>query len=124
VSDIRQLAKALPHIVRFEFLAEVPARVGTRFRETRLMNGKEYTTELEVTEFLENDRIRIVADSHGTIWDTLFTVQPANGQTLFSMTMEGKAYKWTAKIINCLIRGMVQKGVERDMDLVKAYCEG
>jgi uncharacterized protein YndB with AHSA1/START domain len=123
VADIRQFAKACQHIVKFEFLSDVQTGVGTRFRETRLLNGKEFTTELEVTEFRDNERIRIVADSHGTVWDTLFTVQPASGQTLLTMTMEGKDYKWTAKIINWLIRGMVKKGVERDMDLVKAYCE-
>ena len=76
VADIRQFSKALPRIVKFEFLSEVKSGVGTRFRETRLMKGKEATTELEVTEFIENDRIRLVADDHhGTVWDTLFAVK-------------------------------------------------
>ena len=61
VADERRLSQALPHIVKVEFLSDVKAGVGTRFRETRLMNGKEATTELEVTEFVENERVRLVS---------------------------------------------------------------
>ncbi len=62
VSDINNFSKAIPHIVSAEILSDTKSGVGTRFRETRLMNGKEATTELEVTEFVDNDRVRIVAE--------------------------------------------------------------
>ena len=124
VADINRFSKALPHIVKVEFLSEVKSGVGTRFRETRLMNGKEAKTELEVTEFVENDRVRLVAaDSQGTIWDTVFAVKAENGRTLLTMTMDAKAQKWLAKIFVSTIRGMIKRAVERDMDLVKAFCE-
>ena len=123
VADINQFSKALPHIVKVEFLSDVHTGVGARFRETRLMSGKEHTTELEVKEYVENDRIRLAADSHGTIWDTLFTVEPENGRTLMTMTMDAKAYTLTAKMMNLMIGGMVKQAVEKDMDAVKAFCE-
>ena len=34
------------------------------------------------------------------------------------------ARKLLPRVMNPLIRGMVAKAVERDMDLVKAFCEG
>lgn len=80
VADIRNFSKAVPHIVNAEFLSDVESGVGTRFRETRLMRGKEATTELEVTEYSENEHIRIVADAGGTIWDSLFTVRTVDGR--------------------------------------------
>ncbi len=123
VSDINQFSKAIPHIVKVEFLSDTKSGLGTRFRETRLMKGKEATTELEVKEFVENDRIRMVADSHGTVWDSMFVVKPDNGQTLLTMTMEAKTDKLIPKIINFMIGGMVKKAVEHDMDAVKAFCE-
>ncbi len=43
------------------------------------MDGKEAATELEVTEYVKNDRIRFAADSHRTVWDSLFTVKPLRG---------------------------------------------
>lgn len=123
VADIRQFSQVLPHIVRFEFLSERTSGVGTRFRETRLMNGKESVTELEVTEYVENEHVRMVADSHGTVWDTVFAVVTAEGQTVLTMTMDAKAHKLLPRLMNPLIKGMITKAVEQDMDLVKAYCE-
>lgn len=123
VSDINHFSKAVPHIVKVEFLSNVKSGLGTRFRETRLMKGKEATTELEVTEFVVNDRVRLVAESNGTVWDSLFVVKPESGQTLLTMTMDAKTDKLISKIINFLISGMVKKTVEKDMDAVKAFCE-
>jgi len=123
VADISQFSLAIPHIKKVEFLSAKKTGVGTRFRETRVMRGKESMTELEVTEYIENDRIRLVADSHGTIWDTLFTVKSDNGQTELIMTMEAKSYKLFPQILNLLMKGFIAKMIERDMNYVKDFCE-
>ena len=123
VSDIRQFSKALPHVVTFKFLSVVNRGVGTRFRETRLMNGKEATTELEITEYVENDHVRMVAESRGTVWDTLFTVTSEGGSTTLTTRMDAKSDKLFSQVMNPLIRGMIAKAVEKDMDLLKAFCE-
>ena len=123
VAHIDRFSQVVPDIVRVEYVSEQKRGVGTRFRETRRMNGKEATVELAVTEYVENDRVRLVADSHGTVWDTLFTVAPSGGGTVLTMTMDAKAHKLLPKLLNPLIKGMVRKGVEQDMDAVKAFCE-
>jgi len=121
VSDINHYSKAVPHIVNVEILSDIKLGVGTRFRETRLMNGKEVTTELEVTEFVENDHIRIVADSHGTVWDSIFTVNSADSHTELLLTMDAKAYQFLPKLINPLVKRIIIKGLEKDMDAVKTF---
>lgn len=123
IADIRHFSQAVPHITNVEFLSESTSGLGTRFRETRLMQGKEASTELEVTEYVVNERIRLVADSHGTLWDTLFTVASQGTGTKLTMHMDGKAHQWIARLMNPLIRGMIAKAVAADMDAVKAYCE-
>ena len=123
VAHIDRFSQVVPDIVRVEYVSEQKRGVGTRFHETRRMNGKEATVELAVTEYVENDRVRLVADSHGTVWDTLFTVAPSGGGTVLTMTMDAKAHKLLPKLLNPLIKGMVRKGVEQDMDAVKAFCE-
>ena len=123
VADISQFSQAIPHIVNVEFLTEQKTGVGTRFREMRLMHGKEATTELEVTEYVENERIRLVADSHGILWDTVFTVKSEDGPTELTMTMDAKACKLLSRIMNPLIMGMITRAVEKDMDAVKDFCE-
>lgn len=123
VADISQFSEAIPHITKIEFLSDIKSGFGTKFRETRLMKGKESSTELEVTEYVENERIRLVADSHGTVWDTVFTVTPGEDGTELNMTMEARSYKLVPKIMNPLIKGMVKKMIEIDMDYVKEFCE-
>ncbi len=124
VSEIENFSKAVPHIVNVEFLSDIKSGVGTRFRETRLMKGKEASTELEVTEYQPHDRVRIVSDTHGTVWDTVFTVKPAEeGRVTLTMTMEARAYKLLARLMNPLIKGMIKKAIQDDMAAVKAYCE-
>ncbi|MHC4958489.1 MAG: SRPBCC family protein [Planctomycetota bacterium] len=123
IASIENFKQAIPSIVRVEFTSEARAGVGTRFRETRLMRGKEVTVELEVTELEPNDHVRIVSGTHGTVWDTTFTVKENAGQTDLHMVMDAKAYKLLPKIVNPLVKGMIQKAVEADLDSVKSFCE-
>ena len=123
VSDVRNFAKAVPHITNIDFLTGQKRGAGTRFRETRLMKGREHTTELEVAEYVENDRVRMIADAGGTVWDTVFTVVECNGTIELSMRMDAKPHNILARVTIPLIRGMVARAVEDDMDSVKAWCE-
>jgi uncharacterized membrane protein len=117
-------SSAVPHIVSVEMLSEQKRGVGTRFRETRLMRGKEAITELEVTEFVENDRVRFVSDAGGTIWDTVFTVAAEGDDCRLRMVMDARPHAFLARIVTPMIMGMVAKAVEADMDAIKKYCEG
>ncbi|MEM8486574.1 MAG: SRPBCC family protein [Bacteroidota bacterium] len=123
VSDVRNFSEAVPHIAKVEFLTEQKVGKGTRFLETRSMNGREQTIELEVADFIENDRVRMISDVGGTVWDTMFTVSSDAGKVMLEMKMDIKPHKLLAKLMTPLIRGMVVKGVVADMDAVKAYCE-
>lgn len=123
VAQIENFQKALPHITNVEFLTDSHVGVGTRFRETRLMRGREANTELEVTEYVANERVRLVSDAGGTIWDTVFTVEPSEKTTELFMVMEARAYKTMARIVNPLIARTIGKSIEGDMDAVKVYCE-
>lgn len=124
VADIHQFSQAIPHIVRVEMVAGKKPAVGTRFRETRSTKGKETTTELEITEYAENERVRLVADSHGTVWDSVFRVAQAAGGTELTLTMEARAHQLLPRLLNPLVMGMIRKAVAADLDAVKAWCEG
>jgi hypothetical protein len=123
VTDIREFSKALPHIIRYEFLSDSKMGVGTKFIETRLMKGRESSTELEITEYMKNVRARIVSNGHGTVWDAEFSVEPDGINTELKVIMDATPYKFLPKLLNLLTVGMVKKSVESDMDIVKAFCE-
>ncbi|WP_421773844.1 SRPBCC family protein [Gracilimonas sp.] len=123
VSDIKNFSKAVPDIINVEFLTDQEYGVGTKFRETRDMNGRKASTELEVTELVENAHIRIVSDTMGTIWDSLFTVEKKEDGTELTLIMDAKSYKIMSKIVTPLMKGMMKKALEKDMVSVKNYCE-
>lgn len=123
ISDIRNFSKAVPDIVNVDFLSEKKLGVGTRFKETRELNGRKAATVLEVTEFVENDYIRIVSDTQGTIWDSLFTVSEKDHGCELILEIEARPYKLLSKTMVPLIKSFVRKAMEKDMDAVKDYCE-
>ena len=123
VADTTIYQKAVPHIISVEVLSANTTGLGARFRETRKMKNREVSTELEITEYVLNEKVRFVSDQGGTIWDSLFLFSEENGQTTLQLTMQAKAYKLMAKLMVPMIKGMVQKAIEDDMDSIKAYCE-
>ena len=123
LSQAEQFSKAVPGIQSIEFLTEQREGVGTKFRETRLMNGKEAATELEITELDENHRIRMVSDAGGTIWDTVFTVQETGAGTQLRMVMDAKPQAAFAKVLTPCILPIVDRAVQDDMDAIREYCQ-
>ena len=124
VANISNFRQAIPDIVNVEFVSDIQSGVGTRFKETRNMNGRKATVELEVTEYLENNRVRLVSDAGGSIWDTVFTTETSGNATNLTMVMDAKPYRLLAKLTSPLIKGMIKKAIEKDMDAVKVYSEG
>jgi len=123
VAHIEHFAAALPHVVGTEFVTEQRKGVGTVFRETRRWGSREMTTELSVTEYEADRKVRLVAESHGTVWDTLFEVEPHGSGTRLVVTSDARSEALGPKIRNWLFKGMMAKAVSRDLDLVKAHCE-
>lgn len=125
VADVREFAVIQPQIVNIEFLTQQQLGVGTQFRETRRMGKRTATTELQVIEFVENGRVRLLADAGGTIWDTVFSVAASAepGTTELTMQMDARAHTLLARLMSPLIMGMVRKAVIADLDRVKAHCE-
>ena len=123
VAHIEEFRKVLPHIVDVEFLTEQKTGLGTRFRETRMMQGKHHVTELEVTEYVAPQRVRLVTDTNGTVWDTTFTIEDREGETKLDFKMDATAHRWLPKFVNGMIKPFVQFAIDHDLDRVKEYCE-
>ena len=72
-------------------LTEGPVRVGTRYRETRLMRGKEGHAELEVVacEPNQNYAVKNVTDGIETVYQ--YTFHPESNGTRVDLVCEVKA---------------------------------
>ena len=119
VADARRFAEAITGVTKLEFLSESTEGAGTKFRQSREMNGKETTMDFEVTEYVKDNRVRVLNETHGTIWDSLCTVVSQGPLTLLTMRMTTKSNRILMPLV-CLF---IQKAVEKDFDSVKSYCE-
>ena len=126
VSDISQYTRAVPDIVRVEFVTERKTGVGTRFRETRRMGKREATTELEVTEYVKDERVRMVSDAGGTVWDSVFTVTAmGDGEgTRLDLVMEARPYRLLSRLMVPLMKGAVAKAVPRGHGRAEGLARG
>ena len=74
LTDVAHADQTLSGVERVELLTEGPYRVGTRWRETRRMFGKEATEQMQVTVAEAPKRTVIEADSSGVHYVTEFTL--------------------------------------------------
>ncbi|MBD3373552.1 hypothetical protein GF406_00820 [candidate division KSB1 bacterium] len=124
VADATLFAKAVPHVTRIDYLSDIKTGVGTRFRETRKMGNRESITELRVTEYAENEYVRLVADSHGTVWDSVFTIESTKDQkTRLILTMKAKPQKLLPRLLTPLFKKTMTRALADDMDAIKLFCE-
>lgn len=59
LDDNERLKKWVPNIVEDEPLLETPEKVGSKFRQVFLENGKHMEMIGEITEYVENKRLRV-----------------------------------------------------------------
>lgn len=75
LTNIPDVPKHIPGIKRVEMLTSGPVGKGTKFRETRVMFGKEATETMEVMDFQPPKSVTIGATSCGSEFrsDTIWT---------------------------------------------------
>jgi carbon monoxide dehydrogenase subunit G len=123
VADPEEFQRAIPGGSTVEFLTPSRSGVGSRFRATRITKGKATAFEQEVMEMVPGRRIRLINETHGTVWDSLFTVEPDGNGTELTLRMDARSDRWIARVMSRLIARVVQRALEGDMDAEKPSCE-
>lgn len=95
VTDSANAPKLIPSVVRTETLTDGPVGVGTRYRETRLMNGKEQQAELEVIAFENGSRYSVRNETQGieTIYEYDFRQEQAGTRIHLTGHVSAKGIK-------------------------------
>lgn len=127
-SDLRGAPDRIPEIVSLEILTEGDVGVGTRFKETRKMFGKEATEEMEITAFDPPRAYAVECESCGAIYRSGFTFSPAaQGGTDVQMEMVVTPVSFFAKVLSPvagLMMGAMRKALGKDMERLQAAAEG
>lgn len=86
LTDLRAAPTTLRDVTAVEVLTEGTYRVGTRWRETRRLLGKEETQEMWVVEAKPAERTVIAAGTGPARYRTLFELTPVDGGTQVDVT--------------------------------------
>jgi hypothetical protein len=101
--DLRGAPQRIRAIKRLEVLTEGPVREGTRFRETRVMFGKEATEEMEVVALDPPRAYELLAESHGSRYRTRLSFEPAAGGTRVSARFEAQPLTFVARALMAVL---------------------
>ena len=125
-TDIPSWADRISGIQSVELLTDGPVGVGTKFRETRIMFGREATEEMEITGFDAPRSYTTEADSHGCHYVTKMTFEPSGSGTDVQMSFNAEPQTMFAKTMAAVMKPMIGKMrdmIGKDLDELKAAIE-
>jgi uncharacterized protein YndB with AHSA1/START domain len=115
-TDLQRWPETMSQIKQLEVLTEGEVGTGTRFRETRVMYGREATEEMEITAFEPPSRYTVEANSHGVRYiSTFHFVDHPSGGTQVTMTFDGQPQTLSAKLLGGLMKPMIKKAILRSV---------
>jgi len=126
-TDLGKAAERIPDIKALEILTDGPVGEGTRWRETRVMFGKQAVEEMRISRFDRPNRYTVEANSHGMRYETLMEFTPEGDGTKVTWTFDGTPLtlgsKIMAPIFGLLMKGTMRKCLQRDLDALRDVCE-
>jgi len=128
ITDLDSATERLSGVERIERLGGPEFGVGTRWRETRTMFGKQATEEMEVATVDEGQAYTVVADSHKTHYHSELRVEDSGGgASVLSMSFRGEPQSLGAKLagatVGRLFAGATKKALRQDLDEIAAAAE-
>ncbi len=126
-TDVPNFSKVVPAVKRIEVLTPGPVGKGTRFRETRVMFGKEATETLEFTEFNPPGGYTIGCTSCGVEYRFRFNIRGDAGATDLTMTMDCRPVSLLARVLSpltgAMMKGAMTKALDSDLESIKKAAE-
>ena len=127
VTDIGRCHEIIPSIRRIEMLGDAPCGLGARWRETRIMFGREATEVLEITEWRPPTEYVVGATSHGCEYRTVVRVRPDGAGCVLEYEFASKPLTIMARIMGALMiplmKGTLCKARMEDLHAIKSHCE-
>ena len=127
ITDIERAHERIPAIKRIEILSPQRHGLGLRWRETRIMFGKEATEVMEITQWRPPHEYVTSAQSHGSDYRCTLRVEPAAAGSTLSFHFTATPLTLMAKVMSALMgplmRGAITKALQGDLNAIKAACE-
>lgn len=129
LTDLQGMERVLSGVSKVEILTDGAFDVGTRWRETRRMFGKDATEEMWVTASEPPERYVVEAQSRGTryVSEWLLRADGPSATTVrmtFSAEAPGGVMGLLAKILGGVGARAVSRAIAKDLDDVASSVEG
>lgn len=116
-TDLQRAAEHMRGIERIELETTLPVCVGTRWRETRKMLGREDTQTLEITAFNPPNGYTIGCENCGSYFESEFRFEPAAGSmTDVTLDVRCEARSLLAKLMSPISNLMFGKVMRTCME--------
>ena len=125
-SDITKAQERVEAITKVELLSDMTEGIGTRWRESRMMLGKEASEVVEISAYEPNKFYEMKMESRGVKYNSRVAFSESQGGTQVEMTMHGTPVTLAAKfmsLFNFLLAGAMKKSLEADVSDLKAAAE-
>lgn len=126
-TDLQHAPENLSGVTKLEVLEPGPVGKGTRFRETRVMFGKEHTETMEITDFQPDSSYTVGATSCGCAFTTVFRFVPEGEGTRVDMETMFRPLTLSAKILSpvtgLMMKGSMRKVMRKELDELKEVAE-
>lgn len=127
LTDLGNLPTVVKGIESIEIVEGDGVAVGTRFRETRRMFGREATEEMEVLALEPPSLFILGCENHGCRYHTEHRLTPVETGTRLEIEFEATPLTTISKILAFLTRPLLKacrKEVEKDLADIQVACEG
>ena len=126
VADIENSPDRIEWYEKVEMLTDGLVAVGTKWRETRVMNNRQSCEEWELTEIERPNYFSAYCDSQGYDVNYTMRVDPEGSGSKLTLDMTTKPRTFVGKLmtpVEWLMSGMMRKIVLKDLESTKAYIE-
>jgi len=128
ITDFKNCPTYIKSIVNLEIIDQPKdTLVGFKWRETRVMFGKEATETMWITDSVENEYYQTRAESHGSIYISRLSIERIGHITKLTMSFSSEATTFLVKLVSLLmgfmIKGSMRKAINKDLTDIRTYLE-
>ena len=128
ITDIENCSNFISSIIDLQILNNPEdGLVGLKWKETRLMFGKEASETMWITDSVTNKYYCTRAESHGSVYITKLSLSETGNNTLLTMLFTAEAQSPLVKIMSAFmgvfIKSSMRKALSKDLEDIKKYVE-
>jgi carbon monoxide dehydrogenase subunit G len=122
LADPTRATAFLENIVGSEKLTDGPIGVGTTFRETRVVGGKQASADLVISVYEPHTRVGIATEAEGIAVEYVYLLAPENGGTRLTWTCELEA-RGLRRMMLPMVAGIMKKEDGAHLTHLKEHLE-